>query len=58
MNFKSWGIVPIPIGTDSWLVFTVVLIVMIIVITLITRLVTRATEDSDPAETDRQMFTH
>jgi uncharacterized membrane protein len=57
MNFKSWGIVPIPIGTDSWLVFTVVLIVMIIVITLITRLVTRATEDSDPAETDRQMLT-
>lgn len=57
MSFKSWGIVPIPIGTDSWLVFSVVLIVMIIVITLITRLVTRATEDSDPAETDRQMLT-
>ena len=57
MSFQAWGIMPIPIGTESWLVFTVVLIVLIIVIALIARLVTRATEDSDPAETDRQMLT-
>jgi uncharacterized membrane protein len=57
MSFKSWGIMPIPIGAESWLVFTVVLIVLIIVIALIACLVTRATEDSDPAETDRQMLT-
>jgi len=57
MSFKTWGIMPIPIGAESWLGFTVVLIVLIVVIGLITRLITRATEDSDPAETDRQMLT-
>lgn len=52
----SW-LRPIHIGTDSWLVFAVVLIALISFIWVVARLVTRMTEDSDPAETDRQMLT-
>jgi len=37
--------------------FTAVLIVLIVSIWGVARLVTRVTEDSDPAETDRQMLT-
>ncbi len=37
--------------------FAIVLIALIIFIWLVARLVTRVTEDSDPAETDRQMLT-
>ena len=57
MNLESWWLRAIPIGTDSWWTFAVVLIALIVFILLIARLVTRATEDSDPAETDRQMLT-
>ena len=57
MNFELWGLRGIPIGTDSWSIFVIVLIALIIFIWLIARLVTRATEDSDPAEVDRQMLT-
>ena len=57
MNFELWGLKGIPIGTESWSIFVVVLIALIIFIWLIARLVTRATEDSDPAEVDRQMLT-
>ena len=48
---------PIPIGTESWLVFAIVLIALVVFIWLISRLVTRATEDPDPTEVDRQMLT-
>ena len=57
MNPASWGLKPVPIGTESWLIFALVLIALVVFIWLITRLVTRATEDSDPAEIDRQMLT-
>lgn len=57
MNVGSWGLWEIPLRTDSWLIFAVVLIALIVFIWLIARLVTRATEDSDPAEIDRQMLT-
>lgn len=57
MNIGLSWLRPIPIGTDSWLVFAVVLIALVIFIWLVARLVTRMTEDSDPAETDRQMLT-
>ncbi len=57
MSPGSWAFKPIPIGTESWLVFTIVLIALIIFIWLVTRLVARVTENSDPAETDRQMLT-
>ncbi|MCH2200920.1 MAG: hypothetical protein MK102_03040 [Fuerstiella sp.] len=57
MNQNSWELPQIPIGTDSWWVFAVVLVALMIFIWVTTRLVTRATEDSDPAEIDRQMLT-
>lgn len=57
MDIGVWWLKPIPIGAESWLGFAVVLIALIIFIWLIGRLVTRVTEDSDPAETDRQMLT-
>ena len=57
MNLAWWVLKPIPIVTESWLIFAVVLITLIVFIWLISRLVTRATEDSDPAEVDRQMLT-
>ena len=57
MDLAWWVLKPIPIVTESWLVFAVVLIALIVFILLIARLVTRATEDSDPAEIDRQMLT-
>jgi len=55
--FAEWGLQAIPIRTDSWLVFTVVLVGLIVFIWLIARLITRVTDDTDPAETDRQMLT-
>ncbi len=57
MNLALWPLKPIPIGTESWLVFAVVLIALVVFIWLISRLVTHATEDSDPTEVDRQMLT-
>ena len=57
MVLSDWGFVPIPIGAESWMTFTAVLIVLIVFIWVVARLVTRVTEDSDPAETDRQMLT-
>ncbi len=57
MLLFGWGFVPIPVGTDSWMTFTAVLVVLIVFIWVVARLVTRVTEDSDPAETDRQMLT-
>ena len=51
------GLIPIPIGTDSWLVFAIVLVTLVIFIWLIARLTARVTGDTDPAETDRQMLT-
>ncbi|MCH2211986.1 MAG: hypothetical protein MK110_11835 [Fuerstiella sp.] len=57
MNQEFWGLPQVPLGTESWGVFTVVLIALMIFIWLTARLVTRATEDSDLTETDRQMLT-
>ena len=57
MNFEAWGIKPIPLVIDSWVTFAAVLVVLIIFIWVVARLVTRMSEDSDPAETDRQMLT-
>jgi len=53
----EWGLKAIPLRTDSWLVFAVVLIALVIFIWLIARLVARVTGDTDPAETDRRMLT-
>jgi len=57
MVLADWGLVPIPVGTDSWVTFTAVLVVLIVFRWVVARLVTQVTEDSDPAETDRQMLT-
>jgi hypothetical protein len=57
MVLSGWALIPIPIGAESWVTFSAVLIVLIVFIGVVARLVTRVTEDSDPAETDRQMLT-
>jgi len=57
MDLEAWGIKPIPLVIESWVTFAAVLVVLIIFIWVIARLVTRMSEDSDPAETDRQMLT-
>ena len=55
-TFAQWGRWAVPIKTDSWLVFAIVLIGLIIFVWVIVRLITRVTDDTDPAETDRQML--
>ncbi len=57
MSLSAWTLPELPIPSDSWSVFTVVLVALIVFIWRIARLVSQVTEDSDPAETDRQMLT-
>ncbi|MEZ6124047.1 MAG: hypothetical protein R3C49_12855 [Planctomycetaceae bacterium] len=45
-----------PIPYDSWWVLGVVLVLLIVSIWLIARLTTSVTEETDPAEIDRQML--
>ena len=57
MSFLTDWLPEIPAPNGTWESFTVVLFALISFIWVVARLVTRVTEDSDPAETDRQMLT-
>ena len=53
----DWWPKALPLPVDNWVGYSVLLVVTVGVISLIVALISRATDDTDPAETDRQMLT-
>jgi hypothetical protein len=53
----DWWPKALPLPVDSWLGYSVLLIVTVALVWLVVALISRATDDIDPAEIDRQMLT-
>lgn len=53
----AWKLKELPLPVDTWWGYAIVLFVVIFAIWAVSRLIAPLTEDSDPAEIDRQMLT-